>query len=553
MVARIGRIVATLGVVVSLMACTLSSAAGASVIRPVLHIGVDDEFTGCNPGSQITSTSTQMLLSLVQPETTVVQSGDVLSPANSVITQAEVVGLKPMKVVYTIAPGAVWSDGTPVGLSDFLATWHAGADGDAPASVQYQLISSIVPVSGQANSIEVLFSSPASGWRDLFNPLMPASTIGAANDCRIPSPDVNLSSGPYLIASSTVSGATLVANPQWTGTPPQYSAIIFTLGSSEVSRSLAQAGSESILITSNSRETFANGLSSLPTVRSSSLFSNDLISLDFSVKASLTSRRQMRVALAGLVRRQILVNAVGGAFITGLQPAMSHFWTQGMINFSGTASALPQPEGVNAPGSPNQYYEPKLAGHNLKLLGYAKRDGKWISHRGHHLVVTVATPRGDSWLGAVTRHLTIQWNEHGIGVRVIHVAGVIQAERLVRRGFVDLAVVGRATSPYLSETARWYLPVGPKTESPLWNGFHDLVSAGTLAAASSDLNPDDATSLYQQIDNRLWITMSSLPMMVEPQFLVTSASLLGVEGDPYEPGLFSMMGQWRTVTTPTGN
>jgi peptide/nickel transport system substrate-binding protein len=551
--ARLGRLTAAVLLAASSLLLVGTNASEASSVKPVLHIGVDTTFSGCDPTAQRTSSSTQMLLSLVLPETTVIQPGAVLAPAASAIIQAEVISLKPMKVVYTLAPTATWSDGSAVGIKDFIATWHDGAQGSAPTSDQYDLITSINLIANQPHSIEVEFSQPASGWRDLFSPLMPASSLGMARHCQHPSPDVDLSSGPYLIASATADGATLIENPNWTGSEPPFSAIVFTLGANEVANSLRQAGALGILTSNAPSEVLSNGVSSLPTVRSAAAFSNDLVSVDFSPNVGITKSRQMRVALASLLRRQGLVTAVGAGTVAGLSAAMSHFWTQGMINFSGTDSALPQSGDVNTLNAPNQTYDPVQAGHNLTLLGCRKVHGHWITRRGHALTVRLGVQGDDPWATAVARHLVRQWSSHGVTVDVVHFADVSLAERALRRGSISAGVVVRPTTPYLNETARWYLPSLSGSPSVLWNGYRDSTLQGPLAQAESDMNPEDAAMMYQQIDSRLWITMSSLPIMVEPTFLVASAALQGVQPNPYPPGLVAMMGQWGITTVAAGN
>ena len=551
--ARLGRLfVASLVATTSITALGLSASQAATTL-PVLHLGIDGPFVGCNPVAQRTSSATQLLLSLVLPETTMVQSGAVISPASSAIEQAEVVSLSPMKVVYTLRPHATWSDGRPISIKDFIATWHEGARGSAPTSDQYGLIASITPVTNQNGSIEVLFSKPASGWRDLFNPLMPASTVAGSKTCVLPDPDIDLSGGPYLIASVTPTTATLVVNPLWQGTPPLFSAIIVSLTTPSTIRNLSQPGSAAILSTNNPSLVVGNGVSSLATVKSSSTFSNSLISIDFQTRTGVCKIRQIRVALADLLRRQGLVSVVAGPYVSGMQSAMSHFWTQGMINYSGTATPLTTPAGVNAPLAANQIYDPVLAGHNLHLLGYTKQHGRWLNRHGGQLRISLAVQSSDAWANSVARHLVVQWGGHGIGVSVVHVGNVSQAEKGLRHGQFDAAVVVRPTTPFINETARWYLPSPMGNASALWSGYRDKASTAILSQAEGNMNPQDAATLYQSIDTRLWVTMSSLPIMVEPTFLVTSATLRGVVSDPYPPGLVSMMGQWAIASSSPGN
>jgi len=165
----------------------------------------------------------------------------------------------------------------------------------------------------------------------------------------------------------------------------------------------------------------------------------------------------------------------------------------------------------------------------------------------------LAVQSSDAWANSVARHLVVQWGGHGIGVSVVHVGNVSQAEKGLRHGQFDAAVVVRPTTPFINETARWYLPSPMGNASALWSGYRDKATTAILSQAEGNMNPQDAATLYQSIDTRLWVTMSSLPIMVEPTFLVTSATLRGVVSDPYPPGLVSMMGQWAIASSSPGN
>jgi ABC-type transport system substrate-binding protein len=102
---------------------------------------------------------------------------------------------------FRLRPGAVWSDGSPIGVEDLRRT----ADARFVASVEG-------PPGGAEGDVTVRFTAPLPGWRRLWS----------AQDSIGP-PAAGVWGGPFVVASRTAGLETVLArNPSWWGAPAPY-------------------------------------------------------------------------------------------------------------------------------------------------------------------------------------------------------------------------------------------------------------------------------------------------------------------------------------------
>jgi peptide/nickel transport system substrate-binding protein len=147
------------------------------------------------------------------------------------LTSATVTSTSPQTVVYKINPKAVWSDGKPINVDDFIYAWKAedGTDCskcDIASTTGYSQIKSIVG-SDNGETVTVVFTTPFSDWKSLFGTLMPyhvAVPQGLDPVSLEKSWDTGfaavptLSGGPFTISNFTKDqSVTETANPKWYG------------------------------------------------------------------------------------------------------------------------------------------------------------------------------------------------------------------------------------------------------------------------------------------------------------------------------------------------
>jgi glutathione transport system substrate-binding protein len=151
-------------------------------------------------------------------------------------TSVELTSTDPQVVTYTINPKAVWSDGTPITWEDIASQIHATSGKDkafAIASTNGADRVEKVERGVDDRQAVVNFAKHWADWRGMFagsTVLVPKSmttTPDAFNKAQLGGPGP--SAGPFII-SNVDRGAqriTLTRNPKWWGTPPLLDSITY--------------------------------------------------------------------------------------------------------------------------------------------------------------------------------------------------------------------------------------------------------------------------------------------------------------------------------------
>jgi ABC-type transport system substrate-binding protein len=181
------KVLLAIGALLVLAGCTpapplaktpLSSPSNVPVDTGEVTIGVDSIAGGYNPHdfadqSAITTALSEMLLpSVFRPGQDGTPQLDRTLMVSAAVTKA-----KPYTVTYEIRADASWSDAAPVAAEDFvylreqLTSQPGVVDGAG-----YRLISDI-RARDAGKTVEVVFSKPYPGWRELFSNLLPAHLL----------------------------------------------------------------------------------------------------------------------------------------------------------------------------------------------------------------------------------------------------------------------------------------------------------------------------------------------------------------------------------------
>ena len=148
------------------------------------------------------------------------------------ITSVELTSEEPQVVNVKFNEKAVWEDGTPITVDDFISQWKAQNGSNEEYNVVstqgWDRISEIRKVSDF--EAEVQYDSPFADWKYYVYPDLPAkvtATPEAFNNDHQSTPLP--SSGPFRIDSVDATGGvvTLVRNEKWWGRPAKLERIIF--------------------------------------------------------------------------------------------------------------------------------------------------------------------------------------------------------------------------------------------------------------------------------------------------------------------------------------
>ncbi|MGB9111692.1 MAG: ABC transporter substrate-binding protein [Acidimicrobiales bacterium] len=526
----------------------------------VVTVAVPSLPTEFNPSTPAGSNAvTQMVMEQVWPQPFIVASGNRIETGPGLITAAELVGVKPETVEYTLANGARWSDGVPISVADFVYNWHESiAEGPLlPASFPlagYESIASIRAT--KDDTVTVVFKTPYADWQGLFANLVPAhiaERYGWTSAFAGPDPAHLVSGGPFTVSRVTP-GVELVLsrNPSYWGRPARLSEIVFKVESSAAT-TLADLVAGRVDVAE---------LDPSPAVTSTVLGSGNLNAfaelspvlwqLDFNLADPVVSSLDVRLALANLINRAQLVSDSAGLANGDEFASSNHLYGSGA-------------PGHRRDDGPYEGSDLAIADQLLQSAGYSLNgDGLVATPSGTTLSLTLTGVTGDPLITRVEDELQAQLLVAGIQLHIHNVALSTLLDEVLPLGEYELTLAPYLLSRFPSTNEGLYTdPVGPTpslafgtTGSPaqatatksLYGsgsgiepaassagvvtrdvlGFDDPVVSTLFARAVSQLNFLTASNLYNRIDTQLWNDMVGLPLFQAPTVLVSRDNLVNV-------------------------
>jgi peptide/nickel transport system substrate-binding protein len=522
-----------------------------------ISFGMTGSPTGCNPNTPSGDTpATLTLLGGVLPSPYVVEA-DGLPMANSdLIASAEPLNLNPLTVVYTLNPKAVWSDGVPITANDFKYAWEqqrGDADGTSTNVVSiagYRDITSVTGTNG-GHTVTVKFKTVFADWQMLFANLVPAHVmekVGWDPSCSTVSPSIDLSGGPFEIASVSNSEIRLVQNPKWWGAPTSSKSITVHLASSTAElSSWMSSGFVQVAEPTTVTPSFLTDVTGLPGAQSDADTSNTLLQLDMASSLDARLSPDLRTAIALSINRQQLLNQQVSWAAPGITVANSHVYVQGQQGYKPAPSAtvptttIPATTSststtvIGAGGSVNFPVTPVPAQADafLAASGLVKTADSPYYHSAFGVPFTLhmVVDESDPWAASAAPTIRANLQAAGINTDIETATSASAAGSALAGGFADLALLPVTFSPFLSQTLAWYttlLGAPGKNGSQDWTAYNNVQFEQLVESASQQLNADTAAGIYQQADTQLWDQMVSLPLYAEPAVLAWSRSVGGV-------------------------
>ncbi|HXA73603.1 MAG TPA: ABC transporter substrate-binding protein [Acidimicrobiales bacterium] len=557
------RLTSVLGALAVVAAACGGTTGGSTTVTYVgvsggsISFGMTGSPTGCNPNTPSgDTTATLTLLGGVLPSPYVVEA-DGLPMANSdLIASAEPLNLNPLTVVYTLNPKAVWSDGVPITANDFKYAWEqqrGDADGTSTNVVSitgYRDITSITGTNG-GHTVTVKFKTVFADWQMLFANLLPAHVmekVGWDPSCSTVSSSIDLSGGPFEIASVSNSEIRLVQNPKWWGAPASSKSITVHLASSTAQlSSWMSSGFIQVAEPTTVTPSFLTDVTGLPGAQSDADTSNTLLQLDMASSLDARLSPDLRTAIGLSINRQQLLNQQVSWAAPGITVANSHVYVQGQQGYKPAPSAtvptttIPATTSststtvIGAGGSVNFPVTPVPAQADafLAAAGLVKTADSPYYHSAFGVPFTLhmVVDESDPWAASAAPTIRADLQAAGINTDIQTATSASAAGSALAGGYADLALLPVTFSPFLSQTLAWYttlLGAPGKNGSQDWTAYNNVQFEQLVESASQQLNADTAAGIYQQADTQLWDQMVSLPLYAEPAVLAWSRSVGGV-------------------------
>jgi peptide/nickel transport system substrate-binding protein len=516
----------------------LTALAGGSVTVAVPQVP-----TNLNPHTASDDSAvTEMITSLTDPQ--VFEVGPALLPVldTDFVLSAEVESVNPQTVVYDLNPSAVWSDGVPIGLQDFLYAWQVQNQ-----ELGYRNIQSITSPS-TGDSVQVIFKSPYADWADLFDDLLPehvASVIGWNTGYNKPNSQAFVSGGPYEV-TSWIPGSRIVLarNPRWWGTPGKIATIVVDAESGSTNLAeLISSRDAGVVYTTSFDQSLLESVSASPETASQTDLGTTMLQLVFNLKSSSEQSADSRQGIALEIDRKQIVSDL----VDPLDPAVAE--DDDFLATNAQHSYTPD-------GAAFDTSDPQAATTLLEDAGLrADADGSW-THGGNPVVLDLRWASADPWSQLVAPVIEAELVDAGFEVKADPVAVATLSSSDLTGSRWDLALVPLVSSAYPGKMAQAYSDSTAVTgagQMSDYSGFDVAQVDNLFQQASEQLAEVRAAPIYQQIDTLLWQAMPAVPLFAEPTLLVVDSGLSGVESDASGPGPMWSADAWaRLGVAPDG-
>ncbi len=534
---RVALVVVISGIVV--VAATLlayrrpAPAAGpANPATSSLTLSLPGPFNGCSVLSPLANATTSAILDLVRPSAFLTGPTNVLTGEGGAIVSAELVSLHPETVVYSVNPKMHWSDGRAFSVQDLIKWWRSARQLDSINGDGYRAIASMT-VAKNHTSVAAVFSSDFADWNLLFRDV---EQSGTNRSCAIEELTSQPSLGPYLVSSATPSRIVLLANPEWTINYNRFHQVIVT-SSSQLP---ANGAKYFVKYDPVATKSLVEGLVAHPRFLGQFGNSSDVVEMTFSPHATLTSNREMRVALSWLLDRQKILSHLFGAFTFTPSVPTSALFSQGQVDYPTAVTTL-------APTVDNAgLVDPSLdcracALTILNRAGYVDTPTGWVKSSGGALRISVA--EGPSNLDEQTAALVArQWEGQGVRVTLHAAASDSAAADMAARGVVDIAIFDRptGTTPWISARSWDQTPYIDSYPS----GVRIAATDRLFTLAQSTFNPATASVIWLKIDRLILHNFWVRPLYTVPSMTEWSGPVANVEPSLSLSGLVDQVSNW---------
>ncbi|MEG9224455.1 ABC transporter substrate-binding protein [Aeromicrobium sp. Sec7.5] len=421
-------------------------------------------------------------------------------------TSVEIASAEPFAVNVSLNPEAVWSDGSPIEVTDMQAFVAAqlAIGGQAVADLdRWSVVAAVVPGADQW-SYTVQFTRPTSDWPALIYPGLPAEATAAESynafaDVAPPS------NGPFVVADIDRDAAVvrLERNPQWWGDTPALDAIEYrALGPQSQADAYAAGELDAIELVPAGAEAVDDGVvSTSPGHEWSNLTLN-------AARGPLTSPA-VRQAVALALDRQDLVEV-----------------TSPDAQLAGSYVTVPGQEGHVDTVSDALKRDPEQARALIGSAGYAPAGDGWTGPDGAPLTLRLAVPQGNE--AVATRAEAIQDDLADVGIKVTvepRAADTFFSEVVVPLDF-DLVTFLWSTDPFdTTDTVARVQPVdGPMN----FTGLADPAVAQAAAGLLQATDPAAFAAAAAAFDSAVLATYVLIPLVVEPYVLAVGEDVVNL-------------------------
>lgn len=449
---------------------------------------------------------TGAILKATMPRAFRIDAAGVPSVNTDYFTSVELTNTNPQQVTYTINPKAVWSDGTPITWEDIAAEAQAlsGKNKEYLIAINngFDRVEKVEKGVDDRQAV-LTFNKHYADWKGQFSGnafLFPKSVSAnpeVFNKGFIDGPTP--SAGAFIVKSIDRSQNRIVLgrNPNWWGDTPKLDTITYSaLDSAALIPALQNNEIDAVGIGSRDDLKTAKSTANVVIRRAPG---NQWSHLTFNGSSgSILADPKVRVAIMKGIDRQGIATAIQSGLVENPKPLQNHVFLQGQQGYQDNAFA----------------FDLQAAAKDLDDAGW-KLNGDVREKDGRKLVIRHIMYNDTSW---VQMAQIMQQNLAQIGVKteIVTKPGKGYFTDVIQPGDFDMAFWTWVGDPF---------PFG--SLSQIWGynandlqGNYGRVGSPEVNAkieeAVSELNPEKAIELANEVDKMVWAEGHSAPLMQSP-------------------------------------
>ncbi|MGW4089111.1 ABC transporter family substrate-binding protein [Nocardia sp. NPDC004750] len=438
-----------------------------------------------------------------------------LSVNTDYFTDVQLTKTDPQQVTYTINPKAVWSDGTPITWEDIQSQANALSGADKSFLIAnnsgFDRVEKVERGVDDRQAI-ITFKQHYAEWRGQFAgntflfPKSVTATPAAFNKGLVDG--ITLTAGPFLVQSTDRAQGRIVLgrNPKWWGDTPKLDTITFSVLDSSAQLPALQ-NNEIDAVGLGTRDELRTARNT-PGIAIRRAPGNSWNHFTFNgAPGSILADPKLRVAISKAIDRQGIVTAIQNGLVEHPKPLNNHVYLQGQAGYQDNSLG----------------FDPAAAAKELDDLGW-KLNGDVREKDGRKLEIRDVMYQEDTWVQIAQ---IIQQNLASIGVK-------LNIETKPGKGFFTEVI-----QPGNFDVGQWTwvgdpFPLGSLNQIYGYNpndlqGNYGRIGSPELNSlieqTVSELDPNKARELANQVDRKVFEEGHSLPLMQSAGNLAVRADL----------------------------
>jgi peptide/nickel transport system substrate-binding protein len=534
----------------STSASSSSSPSGAST-SPVqsggtLTYAIDQDFAGFNI-NQLNDNEfvLQEVLNNVWPQTYLTTSALTEQLDTNYVTSAAVTSTSPQTIVYQLNKKAVWSDGTPITAADWIYNWQAlsgdpkykdvGGKAFEPASTAgYNQIKTVTGSNG-GYTVTVVFAKPFGDWQSLFSDLVPAHTakkVGFNNGFQTFGPSVEVSGGPYSIASYKQGQDLIeVPNPKWWGTPVKLTKLVFKIieDDNQIPPAI-QNGEVDAANPAQASLQFKDALAGIQNLTTSIIPGLEFQHMDFNEANPYLAKVGVRQAIVYGTNRAEMVQRIVGPVTSAIKPLANRMYMPVQPQFQDTSVGY----GEFNPAKAKSLLA--AAGMTMGSDGYYQPT--FGPEKGKDLTLSISTTTGEPVRAEIEQLFQADMKAIGVKINIQNYSPATLFGTIGPKSEFDIIEFAWVSSPFASGNQSIYCSyTNASVCAQNYDHFANPQVDSLFNTALATVDPVKAAVYYNEIDAILWKNAVTMPLYEQPQLVTWNAKWANVEPNASNSGL----------------